>query len=61
MFPDVSSTGLTVSFKQMPAFAKAMAGNGGGRGIRTLDTLCSVCRFSKPVVSATHPSLRAEF
>tara|TARA_Y100000992_G_scaffold179909_1_gene121479 strand:- start:75 stop:242 length:168 start_codon:yes stop_codon:yes gene_type:complete len=30
---------------------------GGERGIRTLGTTCVVRRFSKPLVSATHPPL----
>ena len=34
---------------------------GGENEIRTRGTGCPVRRFSKPVVSATHPSLRARF
>src|SRR2546429_6855216 len=33
----------------------------GERGIRTLDTRFHVCRFSKPVPSASRPSLRESF
>lgn len=35
--------------------------SGGENEIRTRGTGCPVRRFSKPVVSATHPSLRAAF
>jgi hypothetical protein len=35
--------------------------SGGDGGIRTLDTHFCVCRFSKPVVSATHPRHQISF
>ncbi len=41
--------------------AETLAAFGGDGGIRTLGTELSVRRFSKPLVSATHPRLRTSW
>jgi hypothetical protein len=47
------------TLRAKPAFAKATAGEGGERGIRTLGTGFPVRQFSKLFLSASQASLRS--
>ena len=52
-------TGRSLSLPDEAPFLRGEVWKPGGEGgIRTLDSSCPLCRFSKPVPSATRPPLR---